>query len=83
VFHTFELPSGPYPGPIEVDRMSHEQCAGEFERYVGIEARFSVLEFLYVMPGESDWTGGFRWGGCSLYHAAGDPLVGSVAGTRG
>jgi DNA-binding SARP family transcriptional activator len=82
VFHIFELPPGPYPGPVEVDRLSHERCADEFERYVGIAPRFSVLDFLYVMPGEADWAASFRWGGCSLHRAAGGELVGSMAGSR-
>jgi DNA-binding SARP family transcriptional activator len=81
-FHIFELPSGPYPGAAEVGRLSYERCADAFERYVGTAPRFSVLTFLYVMPGEADWAASFRWGGCSLYRAAGGELVGSMAGSR-
>jgi DNA-binding SARP family transcriptional activator len=82
VYHLFELAEGPYPGDEQVEALAREQCAAQFEVYVGVAPAWSGLDFIYVWPGRDIWEMGNRRGGCSLLDATGRDLTGSMAGSR-
>jgi DNA-binding SARP family transcriptional activator len=82
VYHLFELGAGPYPGDEQVQALAREQCSAQFQEYVGVAQYESELDSFYVFPMRDAWESGDRRGGCSLLHAAGRDLTGSMAGSR-
>jgi Domain of unknown function (DUF4190)/Septum formation len=77
------LDDGPYPGNQGVDRAADKACSPEFGTYVGKSADDSELRLQWWTPTRDGWTNGDdRLVVCAAYGPDGDPLTGTVKGTK-
>lgn len=60
VFHTFELPEGPFPSEDVILAHQSEQCGPAFEQYVGISYDYSEFEASMFAPRAEGWNDGDR-----------------------
>lgn len=77
VFHTFELPDGPFPDTDTLDGYVFDECLPAFESYVGVSYDVSELFLFPITPTEESWDVDDREVVCALY-ADGAQLVGSM-----
>ncbi|MDJ0954926.1 MAG: S1C family serine protease [Acidimicrobiia bacterium] len=81
VYGNYFLPdadSAPYPGADALIEIAAENCALEFENYVGSTYAESSLDYWYYYPGEAGWDSGRGFVMCALIDFAGLDLVGSA-----
>lgn len=76
VFALVNLPDGDFPGQDAVYSQAEELCIAEFESFVGLSYRESVLDIWVIAPVEEGWVAGDREVVCNIY----DP-DGNVSGT--
>jgi hypothetical protein len=76
------LPDGPYPGDKVVNKTAKSTCAGEFAKYVGNTVDNSELDLAWWTPDEDLWDDEDRLVVCAAYSPPGEPLIGSVKGTK-
>lgn len=80
IYYEFTMPEGEYPGDEAINAAADEQCALQFDTFVGLAYAESVLDFFTVTPTEGSWTGADdRVVQCAIY----EPSVrveGSLAG---
>jgi hypothetical protein len=80
IYYEFSMPDGEFPGDEATMAAAEEQCAPEFDKFVGLAYEESVLDWFPYTPTEGSWTeGGDRLVQCVIY----EPQVrtsGSLAG---
>ncbi len=74
-------PTAPFPGFDDLEEEAEDLCDAAFEDYVGIDFNRSRLDYIYYTPTEATWSGGDREVICVISDD-GDPMTGSVKGTR-
>ncbi|WP_054686240.1 septum formation family protein [Microbacterium sp. No. 7] len=55
VYYEFELPEGDYPGVSAIEAAMNENCAREFQEFVGIVDSESDFFYFGVQPTELSW----------------------------
>lgn len=58
IYFEFTMPDGDYPGEDAVNAAADEQCAPQFDAFVGIAYADSVLDWFPFTPTEGSWTSG-------------------------
>ncbi|MFG6503080.1 septum formation family protein [Microbacterium sp. P05] len=56
IYHEFTMPDGDFPGQEALDAAADEECAAEFDTFVGIAYADSVLDWAPFQPTEGSWT---------------------------
>lgn len=74
--------SSGYPGPELLTNFAQGACAQQFAKYVGTDYRDSALFFTYLLPSARSWEQGKDRKVTCFITAAGQPLTGSVKGTK-
>jgi hypothetical protein len=70
-----------YPGDDDESGIAEDQCASEFEKFVGIPVdQSAAYTFEYDYPDAKEWAGGDRWLDCYVQAADGTQLTGSAKG---
>ena len=67
-----------FPGRETVEEVAAENCAVEFENYVGSTYAESALDYWWYFPSEADWDNGLGFVMCTLVDYGGGDLVGSA-----
>jgi serine protease Do len=81
IFGNFFIPdaeSTAYPGRETLEEIAAENCAIEFENYVGSTYAESALDYWWYFPGEADWDNGLDFVMCTLVDYGGGDLLGSA-----
>lgn len=55
VYYEHEMPDGEYPGDEAISAAAEENCAAQFEPFVGIAYDASVFEYNYLTPTTGSW----------------------------
>ncbi len=71
-----------FPGDAATKAFADGACAEEFAEYVGIDFRDSSLWFTYLVPSARSWSEGTDRTVTCFITTTGEPLTGSVAGSR-
>jgi len=71
-----------FPGDAGTKAFADGACAEEFADYVGIDFRDSSLWFTYLVPSARSWSEGPDRTVTCFITTTGEPLTGSVAGSR-
>jgi hypothetical protein len=73
IYAVVPFPEGDFPGDEAVDAQADKACNAEFESFVGLPYKESVLYYNYLWPNDEEtWNGVFREVVCSVYDPAGD-----------
>ena len=81
IFGNYFIPdaeSTAYPGVDTVEEIAAQNCAVEFENYVGSTYAESSLDYWFYWPGQADWDNGLGFVMCALVDYGGGDLVGSA-----
>ncbi|GAA1731495.1 septum formation family protein [Aeromicrobium alkaliterrae] len=78
VFHTFDLPDGPWPGEEEVARFADGGCLDTFSTWAGQPYAESTLDIAILQPVRSSWRD-HRGVVCMVYTA--EPTTGTLQGS--
>jgi len=70
-----------YPGDDALAKFANGACAGEYGKYVGVDYLDSKLFYTYLLPTPRSWEDKDRSVICFVT-SAGEPLQGSVKGTK-
>ncbi|MET0524665.1 MAG: septum formation family protein [Nocardioides sp.] len=70
-----------YPGDDALAKFANGACAGEYGKYVGVDYLDSELFYTYLLPSARSWEDDDRSVICFVT-SAGEPLQGSVKGTK-
>jgi hypothetical protein len=81
VFALVTLPDGDFPGQDAIYSQAEELCIAEFESFVGLSYRESVLDFWVITPVEEGWVAGDREVVCNIYDPNGN-VSGSLRGAQ-
>jgi Septum formation/Domain of unknown function (DUF4190) len=81
VFALVTLPDGDFPGQDAIYSQAEELCIAEFESFVGLSYRESVLDLWVIAPVEEGWAAGDREVICNIYDPDGN-VSGSLSGAE-
>jgi hypothetical protein len=71
-----------YPGQDEIFGESGSKCFNLFEPYIGSNVNVSTLETGFYYPSEARYSQGDLVVACTAFDKTGQPLVGSVKGSK-
>lgn len=72
---------GIYPGDHGLQTYANQNCARNFDAYVGQAYELSEIEMSYWAPSDEDWSSGPQRFACTLYDPVAGLTVGSLAGS--
>ena len=71
-----------YPGDDALAKFANGACAGEYGTYVGVDYLDSELFYTYLLPSARSWENEDDRSVICFVTSAGEPLQGSVKGTK-
>ncbi len=81
-YSAFNIIDELYPGEAAIFAYADEECANNFESFVGIPYNDSILELSYLFPTYESWLDGDNEVVCFLYHPDFEKLEGSMEGKK-
>ena len=71
-----------YPGDDALAKFANGACAGEYGKYVGVDYLDSALFYTYLLPSARSWENDDDRSVICFVTSAGEPLQGSVKGSK-
>jgi hypothetical protein len=81
VFASLTVPDGEYPSVDSLTNLGSTGCATAFGTFIGVDYKFSNLDFYYYYPTDSSWANGDRGIDCIVFDRAGK-TIGTLAGAK-